>query len=197
MEVVPGVMLEASLEDVQGRFNLNNLISKDGTPDQVYVDGVHQAAGDARARDQVGADDRRLDRCRHRAAERRRCRGQCLHGTDASLPDRESLHHEHERAARAAGLRAGSLPHARALYRGTSEGHPDQRVHREETKCSMHSCPRVRPSSARAQGQLEKNRVGTPGCFPTLGQLSGGLRRSQGPGRRCKASSGRPPATSA
>jgi general secretion pathway protein K len=37
MEVVPGVMLEASLEDMQGRLNLNNLVEKNGTPDQVYV----------------------------------------------------------------------------------------------------------------------------------------------------------------
>jgi len=37
MEVVPGVMLEASLEDMQGRLNLNNLVKNDGTPDQVYV----------------------------------------------------------------------------------------------------------------------------------------------------------------
>jgi general secretion pathway protein K len=37
MEVVPGVMLEASLEDLQGRLNINNLVQKDGTPDPVYV----------------------------------------------------------------------------------------------------------------------------------------------------------------
>jgi general secretion pathway protein K len=37
MEVVPGVMLEASLEDLQGRLNLNNLVNKDGTPDPLYV----------------------------------------------------------------------------------------------------------------------------------------------------------------
>ena len=38
MEVVPGVMLEASLEDMQGRLNLNNLVKKeDGTPNAVYV----------------------------------------------------------------------------------------------------------------------------------------------------------------
>jgi len=37
MEVVPGVMLEASLEDMQGRLNINNLVQKDGTPDPVYV----------------------------------------------------------------------------------------------------------------------------------------------------------------
>jgi general secretion pathway protein K len=37
MEVVPGVMLEASLEDMQGRLNLNNLVNNDGTPNSVYV----------------------------------------------------------------------------------------------------------------------------------------------------------------
>jgi general secretion pathway protein K len=37
LEVVPGVMLEASLEDMEGRLNLNNLVQKDGTPDPVYV----------------------------------------------------------------------------------------------------------------------------------------------------------------
>jgi general secretion pathway protein K len=37
MEVVPGVMLEASLEDMQGRFNLNSLVRNDGTPDPVNV----------------------------------------------------------------------------------------------------------------------------------------------------------------
>ena len=37
LEVVPGVMLEASLEDMAGRLNINNLVQKDGTPDPVYV----------------------------------------------------------------------------------------------------------------------------------------------------------------
>lgn len=37
VEVVPGVMLEASLEDLQGRFNLNNLVQSNGTPDPGYV----------------------------------------------------------------------------------------------------------------------------------------------------------------
>jgi general secretion pathway protein K len=37
LEVVPGVMLEASLEDLQGRLNINNLVKNDGTADSVYV----------------------------------------------------------------------------------------------------------------------------------------------------------------
>ena len=36
-EVVPGVMLEASLEDLQGRFNLNNLVDGQGAADPTYV----------------------------------------------------------------------------------------------------------------------------------------------------------------
>jgi general secretion pathway protein K len=37
IEVVPGVMLEASLEDLQGRFNLNNLVNADGSPDPTQL----------------------------------------------------------------------------------------------------------------------------------------------------------------
>jgi len=37
MEVVPGVMLTAGLEDMQGRLNLNNLVNQDGTPNPAYV----------------------------------------------------------------------------------------------------------------------------------------------------------------
>jgi general secretion pathway protein K len=39
VEVVPGVMLQAQLEDMQGRFNLNSLVKVDGTidPDAVAV----------------------------------------------------------------------------------------------------------------------------------------------------------------
>ena len=37
LEVVPGVMLEASLEDLQGRFNLNNLVTAQGTADSVQL----------------------------------------------------------------------------------------------------------------------------------------------------------------
>ena len=43
IEVVPGVMLEASLEDLQGRFNLNNLVNTDGTPDPVELGREHRA----------------------------------------------------------------------------------------------------------------------------------------------------------
>ena len=42
IEVVPGVMLEASLEDLQGRFNLNNLVKTDGTPDLTQVNAFVQ-----------------------------------------------------------------------------------------------------------------------------------------------------------
>lgn len=38
IEVVPGVMLEASLDDLQGRFNLNNLVRLDGTADPVELE---------------------------------------------------------------------------------------------------------------------------------------------------------------
>jgi general secretion pathway protein K len=37
MEVVPGAMLEASLEDMEGRFNINNLVNNDGSINSTYV----------------------------------------------------------------------------------------------------------------------------------------------------------------
>jgi general secretion pathway protein K len=40
--VVPGVMLEASLEDLQGRLNINNLVNNDGTPNADYVSAFTQ-----------------------------------------------------------------------------------------------------------------------------------------------------------
>jgi len=40
--VVPGVMLEASLEDLQGRFNLNNLVKNDTTADPVQLQAFMQ-----------------------------------------------------------------------------------------------------------------------------------------------------------
>ena len=42
LEIVPGVMLTAQLEDLQGRFNLNNLVQQDGTPDPVEVTAFQQ-----------------------------------------------------------------------------------------------------------------------------------------------------------
>ena len=41
-EVVPGVMLTAQLEDLSGRFNLNSLVSSDGTPNKVAVAAFQQ-----------------------------------------------------------------------------------------------------------------------------------------------------------
>jgi general secretion pathway protein K len=42
VEVVPEVMLTASLEDMQGRFNINNLVNTDGSPDPQAVAAFEQ-----------------------------------------------------------------------------------------------------------------------------------------------------------
>jgi len=42
VEVVPGVMLTASLEDMQGRFNLNSLVNSDGTYNKVTFEAFQQ-----------------------------------------------------------------------------------------------------------------------------------------------------------
>ena len=45
LEVVPGVMLEASLEDLQGRFNLNLLVNADDTPNLPAVAAFQRLLG--------------------------------------------------------------------------------------------------------------------------------------------------------
>jgi general secretion pathway protein K len=42
IEVVPGVMLTAQLDDMAGRFNLNSLVNADGTPNKVAVAAFQQ-----------------------------------------------------------------------------------------------------------------------------------------------------------
>ena len=42
VEVVPGVMLTAQLEDLSGRFNVNSLVNSDGTPNKVAVTAFEQ-----------------------------------------------------------------------------------------------------------------------------------------------------------
>ena len=42
IEVVPGVMLTAQLDDMAGRFNLNSLVGSDGTPNKVAVAAFQQ-----------------------------------------------------------------------------------------------------------------------------------------------------------
>jgi general secretion pathway protein K len=42
MDIVPGVTWVGQLEDLQGRFNLNNLVQEDGTPDPVQVTAFQQ-----------------------------------------------------------------------------------------------------------------------------------------------------------
>lgn len=42
IEVVPDVMLTASLEDMQGRFNINSLVNPDGTPNQANITAFEQ-----------------------------------------------------------------------------------------------------------------------------------------------------------
>ena len=65
-----GGEFEGQLEDMQGRFNLNSLVTLEGGQlkfDQTGDRSLRAAAGAARARDEVGEDHRRLDRHRHRS----------------------------------------------------------------------------------------------------------------------------------
>ena len=54
IEIAPGVMLEASLEDVQGRFNLNSLVTGNGVTDPEARTHLSATAADGGPRAEVG-----------------------------------------------------------------------------------------------------------------------------------------------
>jgi general secretion pathway protein K len=185
MEVVPGVMLEASLEDMQGRLNLNNLISKDGTPDPVYVTAFTKLL------EILGLETKWAP--------------MLVDWIDADIVPQNTDGAEDS-------VYMGQTPPYRTANRyitSTSEllalpGFGRDRyltlapyiAALPKTKCSMHSCPRVRPSSARARGSSIRTAWALRDASRrsiTTGRPSA-IRR---PGRRRKASSGRTPPTSA
>jgi type II secretory pathway component PulK len=101
-ELDTGVTLEASLEDLQGRFNINSLINAQGVVDPAAVHAVPGAADAARHGSEYRLAGRRLDRRRQRGHAARRRRGQRLSLAHARLPHGQYSDHQHLGAARAA-----------------------------------------------------------------------------------------------
>ena len=159
VEVVPGVMLEASLEDLQGRFNLNNLVTH-----VRHAGSSCSVAAFTQLLELVGLEPKWtgyiVDWIDHeRSAEHSRGRGgQRLHGADPALSHAQPLHHEHQRAAGAAGIRARPLPEARALHHGAAARHEAQRLHRLRGGARRLPAP-ARASSAPTRRALAKNRA--------------------------------------
>ena len=176
MEVVPGVMLEASLEDMQGRFNLNSLVKTDGTPDLVNV------AAFTKLLELVGLETKWAP--------------MVVDWIDADIVPQNTDGAEDS-------VYMGQTPPYRTANRyitSTSEllalpGFGRERylalapyvtalpvngtrinVCTVKDKVLDAFLPQGQTEFSSSQGQLDKNRVGTPGCFPTLDNYRAAFR---------------------
>ncbi len=93
---IEGGVIEGRVEDMQGRFNLNNLVTPEGAVNREGLREFQNLLDGARARAEVGGHPGRLARYRHAAELPGRCRGQHLHLADSALPGRQRTDHERE-----------------------------------------------------------------------------------------------------
>jgi general secretion pathway protein K len=175
MEVVPGVMLEASLEDVQGRLNLNNLVNKDGTPDPVYV------AAFTKLLELVGLETKWAP--------------MMVDWIDADIVPQnidgaeDSVYMGQTPPYRAANRYITSTTELLALPGFGRDRYlalapyiaalpKDTRVNLCTVKDKVLDAflPQGQTEFSATQGQLEKNRTGSPGCFPTLDNYRAAFR---------------------
>jgi len=175
MEVVPGVMLEASLEDMQGRLNLNNLVNKDGTPDPVYV------AAFTKLLEILGLETKWAP--------------MMVDWIDADIVPQnidgaeDSVYMGQTPPYRAANRYITSTTELLALPGFGRERYlalapyiaalpKDTRVNLCTVKDKVLDAflPQGQTEFSATQGQLDKNRTGSPGCFPTLDNYRAAFR---------------------
>jgi len=175
MEVVPGVMLEASLEDMQGRLNLNNLVNKDGTPDPVYV------AAFTKLLELVGLETKWAP--------------MMVDWIDADIVPQntdgaeDSVYMGQTPPYRTANRYITSTTELLALPGFGRDRYlalapyiaalpKDTRVNLCTVKDKVLDAflPQGQTEFSSTQGQLEKNRTGSPGCFPTLDNYRAAFR---------------------
>jgi len=175
MEVVPGVMLEASLEDMQGRLNLNNLVNKDGTPDPVYV------AAFTKLLELVGLETKWAP--------------MMVDWIDADIVPQntdgaeDSVYMGQTPPYRTANRYITSTTELLALPGFGRDRYlalaPYIAALPKDTKVNLCTVkdkvldaflPQGQTEFSSTQGQLEKNRTGSPGCFPTLDNYRAAFR---------------------
>ena len=175
MEVVPGVMLEASLEDMQGRLNLNNLVNKDGTPDPVYV------AAFTKLLELVGLETKwapmMVDWIDADIVP------QNIDGAEDSVymgqtPPYRTANRYITSTTELLALPGFGRDRYLALAPYIAALPKDTRVNLCTVKDKVLDAflPQGQTEFSSTQGQLEKNRTGSPGCFPTLDNYRAAFR---------------------
>ena len=191
IEVVPGVMLEASLEDMQGRFNLNNLVQKDGTPDPVYVPAFTQLL------QMLGLEPKWT--------------GFLIDWIDADIvpqnPDgaEDSVYMGQTPPYRTANRYITSTSELLALpgfgrdrylklapyVAALAPGHHDQHLHRPRAWCSMHSSAPGTPTSAPTRQRSARTARRPAAASRPLANLPGGVPGRKAGAAPCRRSSAR------
>jgi len=175
MEVVPGVMLEASLEDMQGRLNLNNLVNKDGTPDPVYV------AAFTKLLELVGLETKwapmMVDWIDADIVP------QNIDGAEDSVymgqtPPYRTANRYITSTTELLALPGFGRDRYLALAPYIAALPKDTKVNLCTVKDKVLDAflPQGQTEFSSTQGQLEKNRTGSPGCFPTLDNYRAAFR---------------------
>jgi general secretion pathway protein K len=175
MEVVPGVMLEASLEDMQGRLNLNNIVNKDGTPDPVYV------AAFTKLLELVGLETKwapmMVDWIDADIVP------QNIEGAEDSVymgqtPPYRTANRYITSTTELLALPGFGRDRYLALAPYIAALPKDTRVNLCTVKDKVLDAflPQGQTEFSSTQGQLEKNRTGSPGCFPTLDNYRAAFR---------------------
>jgi general secretion pathway protein K len=175
MEVVPGVMLEASLEDMQGRFNLNNLVTTQGIRDATNV------AAFTKLLELVGLETKWAP--------------MMVDWIDADIVPQnidgaeDSVYMGQTPPYRAANRYITSTTELLALpgfgrdrYLALAPYIAALPVNTKINVCTVKDkvldafLPQGQTEFSATQGQLEKNRTGSPGCFPTLDNYRAAFR---------------------
>jgi general secretion pathway protein K len=175
MEVVPGVMLEASLEDMQGRLNINNLVNTDGTPDPVYV------AAFTKLLEMLGLETKwapmMVDWIDADITP------QIVDGAEDSVymgqtPPYRAPNRYITSTTELLALPGFGRDRYLALAPYIAALPKDTRVNLCTVKDKVLDAflPQGQTEFSATQGQLEKNRTGSPGCFPTLDNYRAAFR---------------------
>jgi len=168
-------MLEASLEDMQGRLNLNNLVNKDGTPDPVYV------AAFTKLLELVGLETKWAP--------------MMVDWIDADIVPQntdgaeDSVYMGQTPPYRTANRYITSTTELLALpgfgrdrylalapYIAALPKDTPVNLCTVKDKVLDAFLPQGQTEFSSTQGQLEKNRTGSPGCFPTLDNYRAAFR---------------------
>ena len=134
---VDGGTIVGRLEDLQGRFNLNNLVGADGKENELARRQFERLLRERRGRPGARRRRRRLARSGHRAAFSDRRRGRRLQRRRSAVSHGELDDHVGVGAHGDRRLRSRDLPKLGAVRHGAADGNEAQRQYRLRRRAGL------------------------------------------------------------